>query len=411
MRSWPDVCVPAVAGSGPPLRLFDSSTESVREVRADGTATMYVCGITPYDATHLGHAATYLTFDMVQRVLRDQGHDVRYVQNVTDVDDPLIERAHRDGIGWQELAERETDLFRSDMEALRIIPPQEYLGVVETIDDVVVAIEKLLVNGSAYRLEDGTGDIYFDVRADERFGYVSGYDENQMLEFFAERGGDPDRAGKRNRLDPLLWKGARDGDPSWPSSLGAGRPGWHIECAVIALTRLGEQITVQGGGSDLRFPHHEMSVAHAESLTGVVPFAGHYCQAGMIGYDGTKMSKSLGNLVLVSTLTAGGVDPMAIRLALLQQGHFRDDREWTDELLREAERTLVEWREAVSRDRGADITATLVHVRDRLADDLDTAGAVDAISRWAKTVPGPGDSADAGLSMRTAIDALLGIAL
>ncbi|MFV0534364.1 MAG: cysteine--1-D-myo-inosityl 2-amino-2-deoxy-alpha-D-glucopyranoside ligase [Cumulibacter sp.] len=411
MRSWPEVSVPTVAGSGPPLRLFDSSTESVREVRLDGTAKMYVCGITPYDATHLGHAATYLTFDMVQRVLRDQGQDVRYVQNVTDVDDPLIERAHRDGIGWQELAERETDLFRSDMEALRIIPPQEYLGVVETIDDVVAAIEKLLVNGSAYRLEDGTGDVYFDVSADERFGYVSGYDENQMLEFFAERGGDPDRAGKRNRLDPLLWKGARDGDPSWPSNLGAGRPGWHIECAIIALTRLGEQITVQGGGSDLRFPHHEMSVAHAESLTGIVPFAGHYCQAGMIGYQGTKMSKSLGNLVLVSTLTAGGVDPMAIRLALLQQGHFRDDREWTDELLREAERTLVEWREAVSRERGPDITATLAQVRDRLADDLDTAGAVDAISRWAKTAPGQGDSAGAVSSMRTAIDALLGIAL
>ena len=168
---------------------------------------MYVCGITPYDATHLGHAATYLSFDMVQRVLRDQGTEVRYVQNVTDVDDPLIERAERDGNGWEELAARETDLFRSYMEALRIIPPEHYLGVVETIDLVVDSVTTLLDRGSAYRLDDGSGDIYFDVTTDERFGYVSGYDRPTMMEYFAERGGDPDREGKRNQLDPLLWKG------------------------------------------------------------------------------------------------------------------------------------------------------------------------------------------------------------
>lgn len=372
---------------------------------------MYVCGITPYDATHLGHAATYLTFDMVQRVLRDQGIPVRYVQNVTDVDDPLIERAARDGIRWQDLAERETDLFRSDMQALRIVPPNEYLGAVETIDLVVDAVTSLLENGSAYRLEDGTGDIYFDVTTDKRFGYVSRYSEAEMFEVFAERGGDPDRAGKRNRLDPLLWKGAREGDPSWPTSLGAGRPGWHIECAAIALEHLGPQITVQGGGSDLRFPHHEMSVAHAESLTGAVPFAGHYCQAGMIGYEGTKMSKSLGNLVLVSKLTEAGTDPMAIRLALLQQGHFRDDREWTDDLLHEAERTLELWRAAVGHPAASAAEATLTEVRACLADDLNTAGAVDAITRWATAEPTEGDLADSAGLMRSAIDALLGIAL
>ena len=376
-----------------------------------GTALMYVCGITPYDATHLGHAATYLTFDMVQRVLRDQGVRVRYVQNVTDVDDPLIERAQRDGIRWEDLAVRETDLFRSDMQALRIIPPDQYLGAVETIDLVVDAVTALLQNGSAYRLEDGTGDIYFDVTTDARFGYVSRYTEAEMLELFAERGGDPDREHKRNRLDPLLWKGARDGDPSWPTSLGAGRPGWHIECAAIALEHLGSQIHVQGGGSDLRFPHHEMSVAHAESLTGAVPFAGHYCQAGMIGYHGTKMSKSLGNLVLVSTLTAAGTDPMAIRLALLAQGHFREDREWTDDLLHEAEKTLAVWREAVRRPVAPAAQATLDVVRDHLADDLDTPGAVDAITRWATAAPREGDSVESPQVMRDAVDALLGIAL
>lgn len=411
MHSWPDVCVPAVAGSGPPLRLYDSASDQVRRVEVDGTALMYVCGITPYDATHLGHAATYLTFDMVQRVLRDQGVQVRYVQNVTDVDDPLIERADRDGMRWQDLAERETDLFRSDMAALRIIPPDEYLGVVETIDLVVDAVEKLLQNGSAYRLEDGTGDIYYDVTTDDRFGYVSRYDEAEMLELFAERGGDPERPQKRNKLDPLLWKGARDGDPSWPTRLGDGRPGWHIECAAIALEHLGPQIHVQGGGSDLRFPHHEMSVAHAESLTGAVPFAGHYCQAGMIGYEGTKMSKSLGNLVLVSKLTAAGTDPMAIRLALLQQGHFRDDREWTDELLHAAERTLEQWRAAVRRPAGPAAEQTLAEVRACLADDLDTSGAVDAISRWASTTPAADDAAESVATVRRAIDALLGIEL
>lgn len=412
MRSWPEVSVPSVPGSGPPLRLYDSSRDEVRPVEIDGTALMYVCGITPYDATHLGHAATYLTFDMVQRVLRDQGVQVRYVQNVTDVDDPLIERAERDGIRWQDLAERETDLFRSDMEALRIIPPNEYLGAVETIDLAVQAVSKLLENGSAYRLDDGTGDIYFDVTSDRRFGYVSGYDEDEMLELFAERGGDPDRAHKRNRLDPLLWKGARDGDPSWPSVLGDGRPGWHIECAAIALEHLGPQIDIQGGGSDLRFPHHEMSVAHAESLTGQVPFAGHYCQAGMIGYQGTKMSKSLGNLVLVSKLTAAGVDPMAIRLALLQQGHFRDDREWTDDLLHEAEKTLALWREAVRRPAVPPVEPVLAEVRACLADDLNSSGAVDAITRWASTGQAQEtDPAPAVAVLRDAIDGLLGITL
>ncbi|WP_106847968.1 cysteine--1-D-myo-inosityl 2-amino-2-deoxy-alpha-D-glucopyranoside ligase [Blastococcus sp. Marseille-P5729] len=410
MRSWPEVTIPVVPGSGPGLRLHDSASDQVRPITAQGTATLYVCGITPYDATHLGHAATYLTFDMVQRVLRDQGLDVRYVQNVTDVDDPLIERAQRDGIRWQDLAERETDLFRFDMEALRISPPDEYLGAVETMDLVVTAVERLLDSGQAYRLEDGTGDVYFDVATDDRFGYVSRYDAQTMLELSAERGGDPDRAGKRNRLDPLLWKGKRDGDPSWPSSLGAGRPGWHIECAAIALEHLGEQIDIQGGGEDLRFPHHECSAAHAEAITGLVPFAGHYTHAGMIGYDGEKMSKSLGNLVKVSGLTRDGVEPMVIRLALLR-GHYRDYREWTDDYLDASERTLSLWREAVRRPIAPAAEATIATMRACLANDLDTDGAVEAVTRWANQRPAHNDSGLAVQAMEDAVDALLGIKL
>lgn len=371
---------------------------------------MYVCGITPYDATHLGHAATYLTFDMVQRVLRDQGVDVRYVQNVTDVDDPLIERAERDGISWQDLAVRETDLFRSDMEALRIIPPAEYLGAVETIDLVVDGVAALLANGSAYRLDDGSADIYYDITTDDRFGYVSRYDESTMMKYFAERGGDPDRAGKRNRLDPLLWKGKREGDPSWPSAIGEGRPGWHIECAAIAMKHLGPQIDIQGGGEDLLFPHHECSAAHAESITGQWPFAGHYTHAGMVGYEGTKMSKSLGNLVKVSILTADGVDPMAIRLALLH-GHYRDYREWTDEYLHKSEKTLSLWREAVRRPIAPSADATVAQIRECLANDLDTDGAVAAVTRWATQKPLHNDSGMSTQVIRDAVDALLGITL
>lgn len=410
MRSWPDVPVPTVAGSGPRLRLYDNASAEVREVTATDTASMYVCGITPYDATHLGHAATYLTFDMVQRVLRDQGVDVRYVQNVTDVDDPLIERAERDGISWQDLAVRETDLFRSDMEALRIIPPAEYLGAVETIDLVVDGVAALLANGSAYRLDDGSGDIYYDITTDDRFGYVSRYDESTMMEYFAERGGDPDRAGKRNRLDPLLWRGKREGDPSWPSAIGEGRPGWHIECAAIAMKHLGPQIDIQGGGEDLLFPHHECSAAHAESITGQWPFAGHYTHAGMVGYEGTKMSKSLGNLVKVSILTADGVDPMAIRLALLH-GHYRGYREWTDEYLHKSEKTLSLWREAVRRPIAPSADATVAQIRECLANDLDTDGAVAAVTRWATQKPLHNDSGMSTQVIRDAVDALLGITL
>ncbi|WP_153502967.1 cysteine--1-D-myo-inosityl 2-amino-2-deoxy-alpha-D-glucopyranoside ligase [Cumulibacter manganitolerans] len=410
MRSWPEVSVPTVAGNGPRLRLYDSAADEVRPVEVDDRATMYVCGITPYDATHLGHAATYLTFDLVQRVLRDQGTEVRYVQNVTDVDDPLIERAERDGIRWEDLAVRETDLFRSDMEALRIIPPAQYLGAVETIDLVVDAVSKLLDSGAAYRLEDGTGDIYFDISADERFGYVSRYDVPTMLAYSAERGGDPDRTGKRNQLDPLLWKGKRDGDPSWPSAIGEGRPGWHIECAAIALAHLGEQIDIQGGGEDLRFPHHECSAAHAEALTGAAPFAGHYTHAGMVGYQGEKMSKSLGNLVKVSELTAQGVDPMAIRLALLH-GHYREYREWTDDYLHVSEKTLSLWREAVRRPIAPSADCMLAKVRECLSNDLDTDGAVAAVTEWATAKPLHNDSGMSVQVVKHAVDALLGIAL
>jgi L-cysteine:1D-myo-inositol 2-amino-2-deoxy-alpha-D-glucopyranoside ligase len=316
---------------------------------------------------------------------------------------------------------RETALFREDMTALRVLPPEDYVGAVESIPRIVGHIEDLLDEGLAYLLDDGTGDIYHDVAQAPGFGGESRYDEATMLSFFAERGGDPDRPGKRQPLDPMLWRGPRPGEPSWPGPRGTeGRPGWHIECATIALNTIGMGFDVQGGGSDLVFPHHEYSAVHAEALTATAagvkePFARAYVHAAMIGLDGEKMSKSRGNLVFVSRLRGDGVDPMAIRLALLS-GHYRTDRAWTTELLRTAEERLDTWRRAVSLETGAAAAPVLVGLRDRLADDLDSPGAIALIDRWAEqTLAGvPGAEAleeEAPRIVCDAVDALLGIAL
>ncbi|RBY97494.1 cysteine--1-D-myo-inosityl 2-amino-2-deoxy-alpha-D-glucopyranoside ligase [Blastococcus sp. TF02-8] len=413
MLSWPAPLLPTLPGTGPVLKVYDTARGEVVATTPDRTARMYVCGITPYDATHLGHAATYLAFDLVNRMWRDAGHAVHYVQNVTDIDDPLLERAERDGEEWVVLAMRETALFREDMTALRVLPPEDYVGAVEAIPGIVAQIEKLLEAGLAYVLDDGTGDVYHDVAQAPGFGGESRYDEETMLRFFAERGGDPDRAGKRNRLDPLLWRGRREGEPSWPGPRGAeGRPGWHIECACIALDTIGMGFDVQGGGSDLVFPHHEFSAVHAEALTATKPFARAYVHAAMIGLDGEKMSKSRGNLVFVSKLRGEGVDPMAIRLALLS-GHYRTDRAWTPALLTAAEERLATWRRAVALDAGAPAGPVLHGLRERLADDLDSPGAIALVDEWAqRTLAGGAElEEEAPRVICDAVDALLGVDL
>jgi L-cysteine:1D-myo-inositol 2-amino-2-deoxy-alpha-D-glucopyranoside ligase len=406
MESWESPSVPALPGGAPPLRLFDTATGAIRTTTPGETARLYVCGITPYDATHLGHAATYIAFDLLQRVWRDAGHTVHYVQNVTDVDDPLLERAAHIGENWMSLAEREIELFREDMAALRVLAPDQYIGAVESVPEITEAIGQLLDSGAAYRVHE---DIYYDVSSSPWFGQESGYDRPTMLRLFAERGGDPGHAGKRDPLDSLLWRGHRHGEPFWDTTLGSGRPGWHIECSVIALNRLGMGFDVQGGGSDLIFPHHEHSAAHAESLTGEHPFARHYVHAGMIGLDGEKMSKSRGNLVLVSKLRAAGIDPMAIRLALMD-GHYRADREWTGGRLPAAEARLTRWREAVARPSGLSAKHVLDQVRERLADDLDTVAAMAVVDEWVDQVD-DGDDPDAPRLVRELVDALLGVEL
>ena len=412
MQTWAPVDVPVLEGSGPPLRLHDTSTGRVRPTAPGPTATMYVCGITPYDATHLGHAATYLAFDLVHRLWRDLGHDVHYVQNVTDIDDPLLERAARDQDDWVVLGMRETALFREDMAALRVLPPRHYIGAVEAMGEIAELVGKLLAQGAAYRVDDPEyPDVYFDAAFTGRFGYESGYDEATMLRYARERGGDPERPGKRSPLDPLLWRMAREGEPSWESDLGPGRPGWHVECAAIALNRLGTQIDLNGGGSDLIFPHHECGAAHAEAFTGVHPFARHYTHTGMIGLDGAKMSKSRGNLVFVSKLRAQDVDPNAIRLALLA-GHYRSDREWTDELLSAAQERLDRWRAAVALQAGPPAADLVQRLRTHLADDLDSPGALAAVDAWAReALERRGTDPGAPALVRDAVDALLGVAL
>ncbi|MFS8098770.1 cysteine--1-D-myo-inosityl 2-amino-2-deoxy-alpha-D-glucopyranoside ligase [Lentzea alba] len=412
MQTWSSIPVPRVPGDPRPLRLFDTATGEVRPTAPGDTARLYVCGITPYDATHLGHAATYLAFDLVQRVWLDNGHNVHYVQNVTDVDDPLLERAERDQDDWVVLAMRETALFREDMEALRVLPPQDYVGIVEAIPEIVEVIVKLVNDGHAYRVDDPEyPDIYFAHNATGHFGYESNYDAETMTKLLAERGGDPERPGKKHPLDALLWRVKRPGEPSWQSELGEGRPGWHIECSAIAHNRLGMGFDVQGGGSDLIYPHHEYSAAHAEAQTGQHPFARHYVHAGMIGLDGEKMSKSRGNLVFVSKLRSQKVDPNAIRLALLA-GHYRTDRAWTQSLLDEALERLAKWRKAAELSSGPSAVDTVTRLRDHLGNDLDTPKALAAIDAWADEALAHGGSDNHGPSqIRTAVDALLGVDL
>ena len=410
MKSWSAVDLPELPGRGPQLRLYDSADRQVRPTSVGDTATMYVCGITPYDATHLGHAATYLAFDLIYRIWRDNGHRVHYVQNVTDVDDPLFERAARDGVDWRDLGSQQTQLFREDMTALRVLPPQDYIGATEAIDEVVELVEKLLASGAAYVVDDPDHpDIYYRADATTQFGYESNCDHGTMMQLFAERGGDPDRAGKAEPLDALLWRAQRPGEPSWPSPFGPGRPGWHVECSAIALSRIGFGFDVQGGGSDLIFPHHEFSAAHAESATGERRFARHYVHAGMIGWDGHKMSKSRGNLVLVSQLRAEGVDPAAIRLGLLA-GHYRSDRFWSDDVLAEANARLQRWRSAMAMSAGPDAADVIGRLRRYLADDLDTPMALAAIDGWVTdALEYGGHDASAPAALATAVDALLGV--
>lgn len=413
MQAWQAPQIPSLprpTNGFDPVRVHDTQSGELRPVGPDeGTARLYVCGITPYDATHMGHANTYVSFDLLHRVWLDQGLDVHYVQNVTDVDDPLLERATATGVDWRELAEEQTELFRTDMRALNVIPPRDYIGAVESIPLVVDLLHKF-GSDAVYQVPEEPRDWYFAVHSDPDFGSVAGLDEETAIKVFGERGGDPDRPGKRHALDCLVWQLEREGEPAWDSPFGAGRPGWHIECAAIAEHFLGSTFDVQGGGSDLAFPHHEMSASEAIVATGE-PFAKAFVHAGMVGLDGEKMSKSKGNLVLVSKLRAAGIDPTAIRLALLAN-HYRSDWSWTDELLAEAEQRLDAWGQATRLSAALPADDVIAEVRAAMADDLDAPRALGAIDAWAAaSLSVDGDDTDAPALVAALADALLGVRL
>lgn len=398
MESWQRPDVPKLPGAGKPPSLFDAVQRKVASPPiSNNTANLYVCGITPYDATHLGHAFTYLAFDTLQRAWLDAGIRTRYVQNITDVDDPLLERAAQTHVDWRELADSQISLFREDMHALDMLPPDEYVAVTESIDLIVQAVQSLQDLELAYPVptpDSDRDDIYFDVNAASartpwQNGSISGLSEAEMRQLCEERGGDPDRVGKRSPLDPMLWRAARVNEPSWETAIGRGRPGWHIECSAIAVNRLGMNFTVQGGGADLLFPHHEYSAAHATAQTGH-PLAKVFAHAGLVAYDGEKMSKSKGNLVFVSQLLADGLEPTALRLALLNH-HYRTEWEWRDEMAETATDTLERWRrmlhvsetqirseESLSSSQQSD--EQLLHaLRNHLCNDLDTPSMLAAL--------------------------------
>jgi L-cysteine:1D-myo-inositol 2-amino-2-deoxy-alpha-D-glucopyranoside ligase len=417
MDSWADVDLPPLAKSFaiPTLQLFDTALQTIKPLESKSRYKIYVCGITPYDATHLGHAATYLTFDLINRYLRLSGATVNFVQNITDIDDPLLERAERDGTNWQDLATSQINLFRGDMVNLNVIPPDNYVGVVEAMPLIIQSIESLVSTGNTYTVDS---DLYFSVRSDSNFGSRSHLSQDQMLQIFSERGGDPKRIGKRDPLDALLWRGERPGEPSWDSPFGAGRPGWHIECSAIALTYLSSlsanegsdttSVDIQGGGSDLIFPHHEMSASQCALMTNK-EFATHYVHTGMIGLDGEKMSKSLGNLVFVSTLINEGVSPAAIRWALFTS-HFTEDRMWTRQMIDDATRWIDRLRTAMSRVDVAPTTPIINGIVQGLSKNLDTAAVLRLIKEWVIETEEGKSGGEAG-ELSRALDTILGLAL
>jgi L-cysteine:1D-myo-inositol 2-amino-2-deoxy-alpha-D-glucopyranoside ligase len=368
---------------------------------------IYVCGITPYDATHLGHAATYVAFDLINRYQHLAGNRLDFVENITDIDDPLLVRAKRDSIDWKVLAENQIDLFLTDMTALRVIPPSNLVTVTSSMKIIEDFITLLDQRGFLYQIEN---DHYFSV---ERFLEDMPLSSDEAIKIFSERGGDPKRAGKRHPLDPVVWMAHQGDDPSWESKFGLGRPGWHVECTAIAVHYLDSAnadpiIQIQGGGSDLIFPHHYMSEQIVRAAYGR-GFANNYVHSAMIHLDGEKMSKSKGNLVFVSKLLSQGIDPMVIRWALLS-GHYQQDRSWSDELLQKSTSEVSLLRSALAQSEVAETKELIQSIISDLANNLDTPAALNRLIAWAKSSQSSPKVNESGLVSR-GIDSLLGLAL
>jgi L-cysteine:1D-myo-inositol 2-amino-2-deoxy-alpha-D-glucopyranoside ligase len=371
------------------VRLYDTARREIVPFEpADRVVSMYTCGITPYDSTHLGHAATYLTYDVLQRRLRDLGHETRCVRNVTDVDDSILPKARELGVHYLDLAAGELARFDADMERLELLPAFSEPRATSAIPDIRGFIGMVLEAGYAYQ---AAGAVYFEVAKFPGFGSISHYTRDEMLALAAERGGNVDDPAKRDPLDFVLWQPSLPDEPSWDSLWGAGRPGWHIECSALCLRELGTTIDLHGGGTDLIYPHHECEAAQSQAATGE-PLVRHWMHQAMVRMDGEKMSKSLGNLVFVSDLSMLW-DPRAIRLACVAQ-HYRTSWEWHGALMPEAAERLERW---VAAGAGS---GALDEVRRALDEDLDTPGAVAAIDAAAARGVGVSEAA-ALLGVRT----------
>lgn len=407
MNPWPKPHIAPLSGlSFPNLKLMNSK-KVMTTIEPATPFKIYVCGITPYDATHLGHAATYVAFDLINRYQHISGNRLDFVENITDIDDPLLVRAKRDSIDWKVLAENQIDLFLTDMTALRVIPPNNLVTVTNSMKIIEDFITLLDQRGFLYQIEN---DHYFSV---ERFLGEMPLSTDEAIKIFSERGGDPERAGKRHPLDPVIWMAHQGDDPSWESKFGLGRPGWHIECTAIAVHYLDSAnadpiIQIQGGGSDLIFPHHYMSEQIVKAAYGR-GFANNYVHSAMIHLDGEKMSKSKGNLVFVSKLLSQGIDPMVIRWALLS-GHYQQDRSWSDELLQKSTSEVSLLRSALAQSEVAETKELIQSIISDLANNLDTPAALNRLIAWAKSSQSSPKVNESGLVSR-GIDSLLGLAL
>ena len=358
------------------LRLYDTARRQVVPFTPEPRVSLYSCGITPYDSAHLGHAQVFLTFDILKRRLLDTGHRPRLVRNITDVDDDILRKARELGVHYLDLAAEEMARFDSHMAALNLLPVASEPRATSAIPEILSLVGAALESGHGY---EAGGAVYFSVESFERFGQLSHLPRAEMLRLAAERGGNVDDPAKRDPLDFVLWQPSAPDEPSWQSRWGPGRPGWHVECSALAMRELGPTVDLHGGGTDLVFPHHECEAAQSESVTGTT-FCRHWLHVGMVGLDGTKMSKSLGNLVFVGDLLKEW-EPAVIRTALLAH-HYRSDWDWQAEDLWHAAERLARWRAAGEGEGGID------EVRRRLDDDLDAPGALDAMDTAAGTGAG-----------------------
>ncbi len=408
MISWPQIHQPDIEVKLKPLILNDSKQGMV-QVRNSRFFSMYVCGITPYDATHLGHAATYIAFDLINRYLKLEHTSVHFVENITDIDDPLFERASRDSIDWKTLAQSQISLFTEDMCALKILPPDDFVRVTDSINLVIEFIKMLQRKGYVYEI---SGDFYF---ASSVFLSDLPIPQGEAVEIFAQRGGDPTREGKDHPLDPILWLKNKDQEPGWESPFGFGRPGWHVECTAIALDYLDRNeedyvIDLQGGGNDLLFPHHFMSAQLVKAATGR-DFAKFYIHTGLVGYKGEKMSKSKGNLEFVSRLIKQGVDPVVIRWALIRN-HYQSYREWNVGLLQNSVSEVDLIRKALAKSEVCPVDELIEEIISALSNNLQTQVVTDLIIAWARNSLAGDDSTsfknDSGKLSRV-LDSLLGL--